>query len=89
MKAFPNCEFFFFFFMIRFKATDIPGSVGKGAPDFCNVYVISKGKIQSMRSASRPAPSNSPLRLEFEKQSSIKSDTPEPTAPPTPTKIRG
>lgn len=25
------------------------------APDFCTVYVIAKGKIQTMRSASRPA----------------------------------
>ncbi|XP_057739406.1 U-box domain-containing protein 35-like [Arachis stenosperma] len=40
----------------RFKVSDIPGSVTKGAPDFCTVYVVSKGKIQSMRSASRPAP---------------------------------
>jgi len=57
---------------LRFKATDIPGSVAKGAPDFCTVYVISKGKIQCMRSASRPAPTMSPLRSELLKQASIK-----------------
>ena len=56
--------------------TDIPGSVGKGAPDFCNVYVISKGKIQSMRSAMRPAPTNSALRTQIVKQSSPESDKP-------------
>ncbi|GAB2215766.1 hypothetical protein Drorol1_Dr00020164 [Drosera rotundifolia] len=47
---------------LRFSKTDIPGVVSKGAPDFCTVYVISKNKISSMRSASRPAPSISPLR---------------------------
>ena len=38
--------------------SDIPGAVTKGAPDFCTVYVVAKGKIQSMRSASRPAPAS-------------------------------
>ncbi|GMY17696.1 U-box domain-containing protein 52, partial [Fagus crenata] len=61
-----------------FKATDVPGSIAKGAPDFCNVYVISKGKIQTMRSASRPAPPVSPLRSQLLNQSSIKSDSWEP-----------
>ncbi|KAL9306380.1 putative protein kinase RLK-Pelle-RLCK-IXb family [Arabidopsis thaliana] len=42
-------------FMRRFK-TDLPTSVSKAAPDFCNVYVISKGKISSLRNASRLAP---------------------------------
>ncbi|MED6130549.1 hypothetical protein PIB30_002145 [Stylosanthes scabra] len=42
----------------RFKVSDIPGSVTKGAPDFCTVYVVAKGKIQSMRSASRPVPAS-------------------------------
>ncbi|PON76440.1 Phosphorylase kinase, gamma catalytic subunit [Parasponia andersonii] len=64
---------------LRFKITDIPGSVGKGAPDFCNVYVISKGKIQSMRSAVRPAPANSALRSQILKQPSPK---PEPVLEP-------
>ncbi|KAI5354721.1 PREDICTED: U-box domain-containing [Prunus dulcis] len=47
---------------LRFKISDVPGNVSKGAPDFCNVYVVSKGKLQSRRSASRPAPSISPIR---------------------------
>ena len=55
----------------RFMLSDIPGTVSKGAPDFCTVYVISKGKIQSMRSASRPAPSISSLQVS---QTTIKSD---------------
>ncbi|XP_022131589.1 U-box domain-containing protein 35-like isoform X2 [Momordica charantia] len=58
---------------LRFKTTDIPGSVIKGAPDFCTVYVISRGKIQTMRSASRPAPTSSPLRSFLLNQSGIKS----------------
>ncbi|KAG6608223.1 U-box domain-containing protein 51, partial [Cucurbita argyrosperma subsp. sororia] len=53
---------------LRFKATDVPGNVSKGAPDFCNVFVISKGKIQSMRSASRPAPVVNPLRSQLVQQ---------------------
>ncbi|XP_010417189.1 PREDICTED: U-box domain-containing protein 52-like [Camelina sativa] len=48
---------------LRFnKPTDIPGTITKSAPDFCTVYVISKGKIQTMRSASRSAPISAPLR---------------------------
>ncbi|XP_044471959.1 U-box domain-containing protein 35-like [Mangifera indica] len=46
---------------LRFKQTDTPGNVSKGAPDFCTVFVISKGKISSIRSASRPTPCLSPL----------------------------
>lgn len=64
-------------FFRRFKTTDVPGSVSKGVPDFCNVYVISKGKISSMKSASRSAPVFS-LRGHLLNQGSIKSDTAEP-----------
>lgn len=39
----------------RFKHTDVPSSVSKAAPDFCTVYVIAKGKISSVRSASSSA----------------------------------
>jgi hypothetical protein len=55
----------------RFKVSDIPGAVSKGAPDFCTVYIIGKGKIQSMRSASRPAPAIFPLQVN---QTTIKPD---------------
>ncbi|KAL6970648.1 non-specific serine,threonine protein kinase [Sarracenia purpurea var. burkii] len=61
-------------FLRIFKATDIPGSVSKGVPDFCTVYVISKGKISSTRSASRPAPSVSPLRNQILYKVHIKQD---------------
>lgn len=30
--------------------------VMKSAPDFCNIYMIGKGKITSVRTASRPVP---------------------------------
>ncbi|EXC12822.1 U-box domain-containing protein 35 [Morus notabilis] len=43
----------------RFKTTDVPSSVSRGAPEFCTVYVIAKGKISSVRSASSPAPTRS------------------------------
>ncbi|KAL8135305.1 U-box domain-containing protein 35-like isoform X2 [Apium graveolens] len=40
----------------KFKAPDVASSVSRGAPEFCNVYIISKGKISSLRSAtSSPA----------------------------------
>ncbi|EEF44126.1 U-box domain-containing protein 35 [Ricinus communis] len=64
--------------LFRFKATDTPGSVLKGAPDFCTVYVISKGKIQSTRSASRPPPSLSPMHTQLVNQNGVK-----PLPPPT------
>ncbi|CAA0814959.1 Protein kinase protein with adenine nucleotide alpha hydrolases-like domain [Striga hermonthica] len=57
----------------RFKPKDIPGSVLKGAPDFCTIYVIHKGKISSTRAASRPAPSIlSPIRHQILYQASSK-----------------
>ncbi|KAA8522673.1 hypothetical protein F0562_009165 [Nyssa sinensis] len=37
---------------VRFKTTDVPSSVSKAAPEFCTVYVISKGKFSSIQSAS-------------------------------------
>ncbi|KAK6158633.1 hypothetical protein DH2020_005947 [Rehmannia glutinosa] len=59
--------------IFRFKAKDIPGSVLKGAPDFCTIYVIHKGKISSTRAASRPAPSIlSPLRNQIMYQANSK-----------------
>ncbi|CAA0818718.1 Protein kinase protein with adenine nucleotide alpha hydrolases-like domain [Striga hermonthica] len=38
----------------RFKTVDISGSVTKGVPDFCTVYVISKGKVASVKSVGTP-----------------------------------
>ncbi|KAH7574402.1 hypothetical protein JRO89_XS03G0292100 [Xanthoceras sorbifolium] len=42
-------------FARKFKTYDVPASVMKSAPEFCSVYVISKGKIASVRTAQRPA----------------------------------
>ncbi|XP_020536636.1 U-box domain-containing protein 52 isoform X2 [Jatropha curcas] len=53
----------------KFKNQDVPTSLVKSAPDFCSVYVISKGKIVSARTAQRPAanppipPKSPPLAL--------------------------
>ncbi|KAI8547746.1 hypothetical protein RHMOL_Rhmol07G0219500 [Rhododendron molle] len=69
-------------FLRRFKATDIPSNVSKAVPGFCNVYVISTdGKISSTRSASRHAPTVSPLRNQIPYQAQIKSDSVTPLAP--------
>lgn len=65
----------FFFLIRRFKVSDVSGTVAKSAPDFCTVYVIGKGKIQSMRSASRPAPSIFPLQVNETTIVQDKSDT--------------
>ncbi|KAK9279235.1 hypothetical protein L1049_012913 [Liquidambar formosana] len=69
-------------FLRRFKEKDIPGIVSKGAPDFCTVYVVSKGKISSMRPASRPAPPISPLQNHVLNQANIKPDLSETNLPP-------
>ncbi|KAH8481442.1 hypothetical protein H0E87_029062 [Populus deltoides] len=39
-----------------FKTVDIPGTVLKRAPNFCTVYVVSKGKVSGLRNATRPVP---------------------------------
>ncbi|KAM0026950.1 putative protein kinase RLK-Pelle-RLCK-IXb family [Helianthus debilis subsp. tardiflorus] len=46
----------------RFKTRDIPGTLLKTVPNFCTVYVISKGKISATKAASRQPPYESPLR---------------------------
>ncbi|VYS57998.1 unnamed protein product [Arabidopsis thaliana] len=58
-------------FMRKFKISDTPSNVAKAAPDFCTVYVISKGKISSVRHASRAAPYRSPLMGQIENHSEI------------------
>ncbi|XP_074334790.1 U-box domain-containing protein 35-like isoform X3 [Apium graveolens] len=58
----------------KFKLKDIPGSVLKGLPDFCTVYVVSKGKISTTRSASRSAPAYSPIRSQILNQATSRFD---------------
>nr|DAD44358.1 TPA_asm: hypothetical protein HUJ06_002588 [Nelumbo nucifera] len=43
----------------RFRNADVASCLTKSAPDFCTVYVISKGKVSTVRSASRPVPAPS------------------------------
>ncbi|CAI8619652.1 unnamed protein product [Vicia faba] len=38
----------------RFRTSDVPSIVSKGAPPFCTVYIISKGKISSVKTATSP-----------------------------------
>ncbi|RZR89323.1 hypothetical protein BHM03_00017036 [Ensete ventricosum] len=40
-------------FVRSFRSTDTSSSISKGVPDFCTVYIISKGKVSSMRNAAR------------------------------------
>ena len=66
-------------FSCRFKSSSKPSGISKGAPDFCTVYVISKGKISSVRNASRPAPHASPLLSKLQNlnsQTDSQPDTP-------------
>ena len=43
-------------------ADDIPTAISKGAPDFCDVYVIGEaGKVSSVRASTDRAPRVSPL----------------------------
>ncbi|XVF23299.1 hypothetical protein REPUB_Repub13aG0025300 [Reevesia pubescens] len=60
-------------FMRKFRA-DIPSCVTKASPDFCTVYVISKGKVSSVRNATRSAPFSSPLLDQIKKQNTQSAD---------------
>ncbi|WOG81319.1 hypothetical protein DCAR_0100465 [Daucus carota subsp. sativus] len=74
-------------FLSRFKGKDIPGGVSKGVPDFCTVYIISKGKISSTRAASRVAPASSPLRNQIKSQSPSSRSEPELVPSPLSSKL--
>ncbi|CAA7046101.1 unnamed protein product [Microthlaspi erraticum] len=58
-------------FMRKFKMSDTPSNVSKAVPDFCTVYIISKGKVSSVRHATRSAPYRSPLIGQIENHSAI------------------
>ncbi|OMO53245.1 hypothetical protein CCACVL1_28776 [Corchorus capsularis] len=68
-------------FVRRFRTTDVPTNVTKGVPDYCTVYVIGKGKISSVKSATAPPPAKPPRN-----HPSIPNTptTPEPAEPPLP-----
>ncbi|GJS70956.1 U-box domain-containing protein 35-like protein [Tanacetum coccineum] len=56
-------------FIRGFKTSDVPTSVMKAAPDFCTIYVISKGKISSAKKSVKPAPFVSLLHDRIREQS--------------------
>ncbi|KAK6161990.1 hypothetical protein DH2020_001831 [Rehmannia glutinosa] len=49
----------------KFWTHDVPTMINKAAPDFCSVYVISKGKEQSIRPAARHAAGLTPPKLPY------------------------
>lgn len=57
------------FFNGRFKTSDVPSNVMKAVPDFCTIYVISKGKISSAKKSLKPVPFVSPLHEQIQEQS--------------------
>ncbi|XP_008782816.2 U-box domain-containing protein 35-like [Phoenix dactylifera] len=63
---------------VRFRTTDVATNISKGAPDFCTVYIISKGKVSSMRNAVRSAPAVSPYRAQIQNHASIKTEHVDP-----------
>ncbi|KAI9124612.1 hypothetical protein K1719_004534 [Acacia pycnantha] len=54
----------------RFRTSDVPSLVSKGAPPFCTVYIVSKGKISSVRAASAPVPAKPTPRNALQQHSS-------------------
>lgn len=63
MYIYTHCPFelwiMLYFFCRKFWTHDVPTIVNKAAPDYCTVYVISKGKQQSVRPAAKPLASSS------------------------------
>ncbi|XP_078157996.1 U-box domain-containing protein 52-like isoform X3 [Carex rostrata] len=68
--------------MLRFKSSDVPQIVAKGAPDFCTVYIIGKEKVSHQKFAIRAAPTVSPLRPQMGNPSVPKFESAGATAPP-------
>ncbi|PHU17643.1 U-box domain-containing protein 34 [Capsicum chinense] len=58
-------------FVSRFKTIDVPSSVFKVIPGFCTVYVIAKGKVQSIKNATSPVPSSPPVTLQNQTTASL------------------
>ncbi|KAK8936692.1 U-box domain-containing protein 52 [Platanthera zijinensis] len=62
----------------RLRCTnDVATNITKTAPDFCSIYIISKGKVAGMRHALRPPPPLSHARTLVHRQTLIKPDTSE------------
>ncbi|GMJ07168.1 hypothetical protein like AT2G24370 [Hibiscus trionum] len=61
---------------VRFRSVELTSTVSKATPDYCTVYVIGKGKISSVRSAT----ATSPARLSMP----VAQLPPPPESPETP-----
>lgn len=57
-----------------FRSTDTSSSISKGVPDFCTVFIISKGKVSSMRNAARPPPTGALIRAQIQSQPTARPD---------------
>lgn len=64
----------------KFKSADVPTTLLKTTPDTCAVFIVSKGKLITSRSASRPQTPQGPQHsLHPSKQPAMMSD-PGPTS---------
>ncbi|CAD5173155.1 unnamed protein product, partial [Musa acuminata subsp. malaccensis] len=61
-------------FVRSFRSTDTSSSISKGVPDFCTVFIISKGKVSSMRNAARPPPTSALIRAQIQSQPTARPD---------------
>ncbi|KAL9995248.1 hypothetical protein Hdeb2414_s0822g00950751 [Helianthus debilis subsp. tardiflorus] len=63
----------------------------KAAPEFCTIYVISKGKISSAKKSVKPAPFVSPLYEQIQEQSNAATiaNTFASVTPPSNFNVRG
>ncbi|CAL9050207.1 unnamed protein product [Musa banksii] len=61
-------------FVRSFRSTDTSSSISKGVPDFCTVFIISKGKVSSMRNAARPPPTGALIRAQIQSQPTARPD---------------
>ncbi|RWW32391.1 hypothetical protein GW17_00002928 [Ensete ventricosum] len=61
-------------FVRSFRSTDTSSSISKGVPDFCTVYIISKGKVSSMRNAARSPPTAALIRAQIQSQPTARPD---------------
>ncbi|XP_042467079.1 U-box domain-containing protein 51-like [Zingiber officinale] len=67
-------------FIRSFRSVDTSTMIHKHVPDFCTVYVISKGRISYTRKAIRPAPRQANSLLDLEDHHHADSETWKPSA---------
>ncbi|XP_062008094.1 U-box domain-containing protein 52-like isoform X1 [Rosa rugosa] len=69
--------------LFRFISTDVSTTVAKRAPDCCTVYVIGKGKISYVRSATSSLPPKAPSSSPIQHQASNVSDSSDTRSTPS------